>query len=40
MNERRFGFRTDNCEAITDKLGLVDWHGLFPRNGLDLCVLF
>jgi hypothetical protein len=38
MDERRFRFRTTDCEAITDELGLVDWHGLFSRKGVDLCV--
>jgi hypothetical protein len=27
MEERRFRFRAADCEAITDELGLVDWHG-------------
>jgi hypothetical protein len=38
MDERRFRFRAADCEAITDELGLVDWHGLFSRKGVDLCV--
>jgi hypothetical protein len=33
-----FRFRAADCEAITDELGLVDWHGLFSRKGVDLCV--
>jgi hypothetical protein len=24
--------------VITDELGLVDWHGLFSRKGIDLYV--
>jgi hypothetical protein len=38
MYERRFGFRPADCEAIIDELGLVDWHGLFSRRGVDLGV--
>jgi hypothetical protein len=38
MAERRFVFKAADCEAIIDELGLVDWHGLFSRNGVDLCV--
>jgi hypothetical protein len=38
MDERRFVFRAADCEAIIDELGLVDWHGLFSRKGVDLCV--
>jgi hypothetical protein len=38
MDERRLRFRAADCEAITDKLGLVDWHGLFSRKRFDLCV--
>jgi hypothetical protein len=38
MDERRFRFRAADCEAITDELGLVGWHGLFSRKGVDLCV--
>jgi hypothetical protein len=37
MDERRFRFGAADCEAITDELGLVDWHGLFSRKGIDLC---
>jgi hypothetical protein len=37
-DERRFRFRAADCEAITDKLSLVDWHGLFSHKGVDLCV--
>jgi hypothetical protein len=36
MEERRFRFKAADCEAITDELGLVDWHGLFSRKGVDL----
>jgi hypothetical protein len=36
MDEGRFRFRAANCVAITDELGLVDWHGLFLRTGVDL----
>jgi hypothetical protein len=39
MDERRFRFRAADCEAITDELGLVDWHGLFSYKGVDLCVV-
>jgi hypothetical protein len=28
--------RAADCEAITEELGLVDWHGLFSRKGVDL----
>jgi hypothetical protein len=38
MDEMRFRFRAANCEPMTDELGLVDWHGLFSRKGVDLCV--
>jgi hypothetical protein len=38
IDESRFRFRTVDCEAITDELGLVDWHGLFSRTRVDLCV--
>jgi hypothetical protein len=38
MDERRFIFGAADCEEITDELGLVDWHGLFSRRGVDLCV--
>jgi hypothetical protein len=38
LNERRLRFRAADCEVITDKLGLVDWHGLFSCRGVDLCV--
>jgi hypothetical protein len=36
LDERRFRFRAVDCEAITDKLGLVDWHVFFSRKGVDL----
>jgi hypothetical protein len=36
-DERRFRFRTADCKAITDESGLVDWHDLFSRKGVDLC---
>jgi hypothetical protein len=39
MDERRFRFRAADCEAITDEVGLVDWHNFFSRKGVDLCVL-
>jgi hypothetical protein len=26
VDKRRFRFRAADCEAITDELGLVDWH--------------
>jgi hypothetical protein len=38
MDERRFRFKAAACEAITDELGLVDWHGRFSPKGVDLCV--
>jgi hypothetical protein len=38
MDEGWFRLRAADCEAITDELGLVDWHGLFSRRGVDLCV--
>jgi hypothetical protein len=38
MEERRFRFKAADCEVITDELGLVDWHGLFSRKEVDLCV--
>jgi hypothetical protein len=38
MDEKRFRFRAADCEAITDELSLVDWHGFFSRKGVDLCV--
>jgi hypothetical protein len=38
MDERRFRFRAADCLAITDKFDLVDWHGLFSREAVDLCV--
>jgi hypothetical protein len=38
MDERWFRFRAADCKTITDELGLVDWHGLFSRKGVDLCV--
>jgi hypothetical protein len=38
MDERRFRFRAADCGAITEELSLVDWHGLFSRKGVDLCV--
>jgi hypothetical protein len=31
-------FRAADCEAITDELSFVDWHSLFSRKGVDLCV--
>jgi hypothetical protein len=36
MDEKRFRFRAADFEAITDELGLVDWHGLFSRKGVEL----
>jgi hypothetical protein len=36
MDERRFRFRAADCEAITDELGLVDWHGIVSLKGVDL----
>jgi hypothetical protein len=38
VDERRCRFRAADCEAITDELGLVDWHGLLSRKEVDLCV--
>jgi hypothetical protein len=38
VNKRRFRFRATDCEAITGELGLVDWHGLISREGVDLYV--
>jgi DNA primase len=38
LDERQLRFRAANCAAITDELGLVDWHALFSRKGVDLCV--
>jgi hypothetical protein len=37
VDERRFRFGAADCEATTDELGLVDWHSLFLRRGVDLC---
>jgi hypothetical protein len=36
--ERRFRFGTADCEAITDELGSIDWHGLFSRKGVELWI--
>jgi hypothetical protein len=38
MDEMRFRFRAADCEAITDEVGLVDWHGFFKRKGVELYV--
>jgi hypothetical protein len=38
MDKRRFRFRAADCEAITDELSLVDWHCLFSRKRVDLCI--
>jgi hypothetical protein len=38
MDKRRFRFRAADCEAITEELGLVDWHCLFSRKRVDLCI--
>jgi hypothetical protein len=32
MDEKRFRFRAADCEAITDELGLIDWHGPFSHK--------
>jgi hypothetical protein len=37
VDESRFRFTAADCETITDELGLVDWHGVFLRKGVDLC---
>jgi hypothetical protein len=34
----RFRFKAADCEAITDELGLVDWHCLLSRKGVGICV--
>jgi hypothetical protein len=36
VNERQFRFKAADCEAITDERGLVDWHDLFSRKGVDI----
>jgi hypothetical protein len=38
MDERQLVSRAADCKAIIDELGLVDWHGLFSRNEVDLGV--
>jgi hypothetical protein len=38
VDERRFRFRAADYEALTDALGLVDWHDLFSCKGVNLCV--
>jgi hypothetical protein len=38
MDEKRFRFRAADCEAITDELGLIDWHGPFSHKRVDPCV--
>jgi hypothetical protein len=39
LRQRVFRLRADDFEAITHKLGLVDWHCDFSRKGVDLYVV-
>jgi hypothetical protein len=40
MDESQFRFRAADCEAITNELGLVDWHCFFSCKGVELCLFY
>jgi hypothetical protein len=37
IGRERFRSGAANCEAIIQKLGSVDWHGIFSRKNVDQC---